>query len=107
MAGCAERARAAGSTALHLHTAPFMTAAAALYTNLGYHRDPAVDLDVGVRFGVAAPGAAVVAAYRRDLAPACRVVRGGEGYEGRQGLAYSAGVVGASRSARGACACTR
>jgi GNAT superfamily N-acetyltransferase len=76
MAVCAERARAAGATALHLHTAPFMTAATGLYASLGYRRDPAVDLDVGVRFGSAPPGAAVVAAYRLELAPAVRVVRG-------------------------------
>ena len=67
MAACAERARVAGATALVLHTAHFMAAAAALYASLGYRRDPAVDLDVGVRFGVAPPGAAVVAAYRLDL----------------------------------------
>jgi uncharacterized RmlC-like cupin family protein/GNAT superfamily N-acetyltransferase len=103
MAACAEGARSAGATALYLHTAPFMTAAVALYSALGYRRDPAVDLDVGVRLGVAPPGAAVVAAYRLDLAPACRVLRGGEGYEGRQGLAYSAGVSAESVGAQGLC----
>ena len=103
MAACTERARAAGATALHLHTAPFMTAATALYTSLGYRRDPAVDLDVGVRFGIAPPGVAVVAAYRQDLGPACRIVRGGAGYAGRQGLAYSAGVSAESAGAQGLC----
>ena len=103
MAACAERARAAGATALHLHTAPFMTAAVALYASLGYRRDPAVDLDVGVRFGTAPAGASVVAAYRRDLGPAVRVVRAGEGYAGRQGLAYSAGVSAESVGAQGLC----
>lgn len=68
MASCEQRARAVGAAALHLHTAQFMTAAAALYTDLGYRRDPDVDLDVGVRFGVAAPGRSVVLAYRLDLA---------------------------------------
>jgi len=43
MAACAERAWTCGATALYLHTAPFMTAAAALYDGLGYRRDPAVD----------------------------------------------------------------
>ncbi len=69
MVACAARARAAGATALHLHTAPFMTAAAALYVGLGYRRDPAADLDLGVRFGTAPPGEAVVTAYRLELAP--------------------------------------
>jgi uncharacterized RmlC-like cupin family protein len=103
MTACAERARAAGAAALHLHTAPFMTAATALYADLGYDRDPAADLDVGVRFGVAPPGVAVVAAYRLDLAPACRVLRGGEGYRGKQGLTYAAGVSAQSVGARGLC----
>lgn len=70
MAACAVRAAAAGATAIHLHTATFMCTAAALYADLGYRRDPAVDLDVGVRFGVAPAGKAVVAAYRLDLVPA-------------------------------------
>jgi hypothetical protein len=91
MATCAERARAAGAAALYLHTAPFMTGAVALYDGLGYRRDPATDLDVGAHFGAGSADAVVVPAYRLDLAPACRIVRGGEAYEGRQGLAYDAG----------------
>jgi uncharacterized RmlC-like cupin family protein len=35
--------------------------------------------------------------------PACRVVRGGAGYEGKQGLAYAAGVSRESVGARGLC----
>jgi uncharacterized RmlC-like cupin family protein len=103
MAACAERAWAAGATALYLHTAPFMTAAVALYEGLGYRRDPAVDLDVGVHFGVAPPGGIVVAGYRLDVAPACRILRGGPGYEGRQGLSYAAGISAESAGARGLC----
>ena len=34
---------------------------------------------------------------------ACRIVRGGDGYEGRQGLAYSAGICAESAGARGLC----
>lgn len=86
MAVCAERARAAGATALHLHTAPFMTAAAALYARLGYRRDPGADLDLGVRFGTAPPGEAVVTAYRLDLPRAsgpAPVTIGGSGPSGR------------------------
>ena len=74
MAACAERAWTCGATALYLHTAPFMTAAVALYEALGYRRDPAVDLDVGAHFGTGSAGGVVVAAYRLDLAPACRVL---------------------------------
>ena len=103
MATCAERARTAGAAALYLHTAPFMTAAATLYEGLGYRRDPAVDLDVGAHFGAGSAGAVVAPAYRLDLGPACRIVRDGEGYEGRQGLAYAAGVSAESAGARGLC----
>ena len=35
--------------------------------------------------------------------PACRVVRAGEGYEGRQGLAYAAGISAESAEAHGLC----
>jgi uncharacterized RmlC-like cupin family protein len=35
--------------------------------------------------------------------PACRIVRGGEGYEGRQGLSYAAGISTESVGARGLC----
>lgn len=103
MAACAERAWTCGATALYLHTAPFMTAAVALYEGLGYRRDPAVDLDVGAHFGTGSAGEVVVAAYRLDLAPACRILRSGEGYEGRQGLSYAAGVSAESVGARGLC----
>jgi uncharacterized RmlC-like cupin family protein/GNAT superfamily N-acetyltransferase len=103
MAACAERARAGGAPALYLHTAPFMAAATALYEGLGYRRDPVWDLDVGAHVGGAPAGRVVVAAYRLGLAPGCRVVRGGEGYEGRQGLAYAAGISAESVGARGLC----
>jgi uncharacterized RmlC-like cupin family protein len=38
-----------------------------------------------------------------DAAPACRVLRGGDGYLGKQGLAYAAGVSAESVDARGLC----
>jgi uncharacterized RmlC-like cupin family protein len=103
MATCAERARVSGATALYLHTAPFMTAATALYEGLAYHRDPVRDVDIGTHYGRAAARQVAVAAYRLDLAPACRVVCGGEGYEGRQGLSYAAGISAQSAGARGLC----
>lgn len=94
MAACAERARAAGATALYLHTASFLTAGTALYAHLGHVRDPAHDLVVDP---------VVWAAYRLDLAPGCRVVRAGAGYAGKQGLTYAAGVSAESVGARGLC----
>jgi uncharacterized RmlC-like cupin family protein len=33
----------------------------------------------------------------------CRIVRGGEGYEGRQGLSYAAGISAESVGAQGLC----
>ena len=39
----------------------------------------------------------------RPEEPACRVVRAGEGYEGRQGLAYAAGISAESAGAHGLC----
>ena len=80
-----------------------MTGAVALYDGLGYRRDPATDLDVGAHFGAGSADAVVAPAYRLDLAPACRIVRGGEAYEGRQGLAYDAGVSAESAGAQGLC----
>lgn len=38
-----------------------------------------------------------------DIVPSCRVVRGGEGYQGRQDLAYSAGISAESVGTRGLC----
>jgi uncharacterized RmlC-like cupin family protein len=38
-----------------------------------------------------------------DTTPACRVVRPGEGYAGKQGLDYGAGVSAQSTGARGLC----
>lgn len=43
---CIERARAAGRSALVLHSTPWMTAAHALYTKLGFVRDESLDWDV-------------------------------------------------------------
>jgi GNAT superfamily N-acetyltransferase len=71
MAECEARARTAGATALHLHTAPFMHAAVAFYERLGYRPDPARDLDVATHFAPDDPvhaGRGIVAtAYRLDL----------------------------------------
>ncbi len=39
----------------------------------------------------------------RPEEPACRVVRAGEGYEGRQGLSYAAGISAESAGAHGQC----
>jgi ribosomal protein S18 acetylase RimI-like enzyme len=43
---CIERARAAGRAYVVLHSTPWMTAAHALYTNLGFVRDESLDWDV-------------------------------------------------------------
>lgn len=43
---CIERARAAGCRYLVLHSTPWMTAAHALYTKLGFARDESLDWDV-------------------------------------------------------------
>jgi uncharacterized RmlC-like cupin family protein/GNAT superfamily N-acetyltransferase len=107
MAECEARARTAGATALHLHTAPFMHAAVALYERLGYRPDPARDLDVAGHFAPDDPvhaGRGIIAtAYRLDLVPTCRIVHPGDMYEGRQGLTYAAGVSAQSVGARGLC----
>jgi uncharacterized RmlC-like cupin family protein/GNAT superfamily N-acetyltransferase len=104
MAACTEHARAAGATAVHLHTAEFMVAATALYENLGYRRDPSWDFDAGTHFFGATTGRPVVAtAYRLELGPACRVIHPGDSYEGVQGLAYAAGVSAESAGAHGLC----
>ena len=95
-------ARAAGATALYLHTAPFMTAAVALYEGLGYRRDPAVDLDVGARFGVAPPAGGGGGLPARPRAGVPRPPGRG-GLRGRQGLAYAAGVSAESVGAQGLC----
>jgi ribosomal protein S18 acetylase RimI-like enzyme len=44
-AACVERAQALGAPILGLHTAPFMTAARALYEALGFERVPEYDVD--------------------------------------------------------------
>ena len=46
MQECARRARAAGATALTLHTTPMMAAALRLYERLGFVRAPELDLRV-------------------------------------------------------------
>jgi len=43
---CIDRARAAGRTHLVLHSTPWMIAAHALYTKLGFARDESLDWDV-------------------------------------------------------------
>jgi uncharacterized RmlC-like cupin family protein/ribosomal protein S18 acetylase RimI-like enzyme len=104
MGECAAQARAAGATAVYLHTAPFMHAAAALYERLGYERDPAHDVDVAALYGISGPPVqAVISAYRLDLVPRCRVIRPGQGYAGRQGLTYAAGLSAESAGTRGLC----
>jgi GNAT superfamily N-acetyltransferase len=62
-AACVERARRLGVPTLALHTAPFMTAARALYEALGFERAPEYDIEQ--------PGGPAALAYRLEL--------GGEG----------------------------
>ncbi|MCO1656535.1 GNAT family N-acetyltransferase [Pseudonocardia humida] len=67
MADCAHRARAAGATGLHLHTAPFMTRAIRLYEGLGYRRTPERDTDSAAHYGLAVHPPLRALAYRLDL----------------------------------------
>ena len=46
---------------------------------------------------------ASTAAATETATPTCRVIRGGETYEGKQGLSYFAGVSAESAGARGVC----
>jgi ribosomal protein S18 acetylase RimI-like enzyme len=43
-AACVDRARSSGIPAIGLHTAPFMTAAQAVYSRLGFAREPSLDV---------------------------------------------------------------
>lgn len=71
---CLARSAGRGCTALGLHTAPFMHAAARLYERMGFVRVPERDFDADERYG---PGAEHVdgehgivgLAYQRDLHP--------------------------------------
>lgn len=58
-ANCVERARHLGVATLGLHTAPFMTAARAVYEALGFERAPEYD--------VAEPDSPPALAYRLEL----------------------------------------
>jgi GNAT superfamily N-acetyltransferase len=64
---CVERARDHGAERIALHTAPFMTAAVALYERSGFRRVPAFDFPMSAFFA-GDPGTGLVAiAYVRDL----------------------------------------
>ena len=58
-AACVDRARRLGVPTLGLHTAPFMSAARAIYEALGFDRAPEYD--------VTEPGSPPALAYRLDL----------------------------------------
>lgn len=63
----AATARAAGSTALYLHTTTFMARAVRLYEHLGYRRAPAFDTDSVAHYGLVGEPPLVALAYRLDL----------------------------------------
>ena len=64
MDACLDRTEAARAPVLCLHTAAFMTAAAAIYEAMGFRRAPAFDFDVPAGGGGRPVG---VLAYRLDL----------------------------------------
>jgi ribosomal protein S18 acetylase RimI-like enzyme/quercetin dioxygenase-like cupin family protein len=64
---CRRRAMAAGAPVLGLHTAPFMTAAVALYEEMGLRRDPAFDFDAAGQLGITGTRPVPALAYRMDL----------------------------------------
>jgi ribosomal protein S18 acetylase RimI-like enzyme len=59
MEECIRRARSAGATSLGLHTSRSMRTAMALYTRMGFERDPLTDFHP--------PGAELVEGYRLKL----------------------------------------
>lgn len=65
---CADRARRAGADRIGLHTAPFMTAATALYERSGFRRSSGYDF-AATDFFASAPRADLLAmGYVRSLA---------------------------------------
>jgi GNAT superfamily N-acetyltransferase/SAM-dependent methyltransferase len=70
---CIERARAAGATAIGIHTAAFMRPAVRIYERCGFDRVPAHDVDAAEILGLDAPDAPQVIAYRLGLSPAGHV----------------------------------
>lgn len=66
---CVRRARAAGATAITLHTGPFMAGAMRFYERVGFRRDPDHDLPASEVLGITEPTVEMTAlAYRLDLA---------------------------------------
>jgi hypothetical protein len=59
----------AGAPVLCLHTAEFMTAAAAIYERLGFRRDPASDFDATRHLGLQGVRPVPIRSYRLDLDP--------------------------------------
>jgi predicted N-acetyltransferase YhbS len=69
VSACLGRARAAGAPVLCLHTAEFMTGAAAIYRRLGFRRDPAFDFDATRHLGLHGIRPVPILSYRLDLDP--------------------------------------
>lgn len=65
---CVRRARAAGATAIVLHTGTFLPRAAPFYERFGFVRDPAHDLPLGPALGFDEPTVELALAYHLDLA---------------------------------------
>lgn len=66
MQACLERARAAGTAVLCLHTADFMTAAVAMYLGMGFRRVPLFDFDAASHLRLGGRPIRVIA-FRLDL----------------------------------------
>jgi predicted N-acetyltransferase YhbS len=64
-----DRARAAGTAVICLHTAEFMTAAAAMYEAMGFQRVPSFDFDAAGHLRLRGADPIRIAAYRLDLRP--------------------------------------
>lgn len=78
LAACLERAGAAGTPVLCLHTAEFMTAAVAIYEQAGFRRDPAYDFDATGGLDVGGLRPVPILAYRLELTGRLPVARVGE-----------------------------
>jgi GNAT superfamily N-acetyltransferase len=64
---CLDRARAAGAAVLCLHTAEFMTTAAAMYQAMGFRRVPSFDFDAARHLRLRGAQPIRIVAYRLDL----------------------------------------
>jgi GNAT superfamily N-acetyltransferase len=67
IAECERLARPVGAPTFAFHSAPFMTAAVALYDGLGYRRAPQNDVVLGRLYDVSGSAEIRIIAYFKDL----------------------------------------